>query len=92
MKNNDVGDIIMKKVDELQISNNQLTKMLNKSIGLLMENFVKIALRDFSSAKSLVKIALKQRKTEAIRCKYEEEGLHVPPFMIASITSTCNLN
>jgi MoaA/NifB/PqqE/SkfB family radical SAM enzyme len=92
VKISNLGDKTMKKVDEQQISNNQLTKMLNKSIGLLMENFVKIALRDFSSAKSLVKIALKQRKTETIRCKYEEEGLHVPPFMIASITSTCNLN
>lgn len=81
----------MRKIDEDQMSNKQLTKMLNKAIGLLIEDFIKIALKDFSSAKSLVKIALKQRNSEKIRCKYEVEGLHVPPFMIASITSTCNL-
>lgn len=81
----------MGKNDGVQMPDKQLTKMLNKSIGLLIEDFVKIALEDFSSAKSLVKIALKQRNSEKIRCKYEEEGLHVPPFMIASITSTCNL-
>lgn len=81
----------MKKMVEGTISDNQLTKMLNKSIGVLLEDFIKIALKNFTSAKSIVKIALKQRNSEKIRSKYQNEGLHVPPFMIASITSTCNL-
>lgn len=68
-----------------------LTKMMNKSIGNLVENFIKIALSDFRSAKSIVTVALKQKNRGPIRLKYEKEGLHVPPFMIASITSTCNL-
>lgn len=74
-----------------KLSNKNLTKMMNKSIGLLIEEFIKIALRDFSSAKSILNIALKQKNTANIRNKNEENGLHVPPFMIASITSTCNL-
>lgn len=81
----------MEKENSPQISNGTLTKMLNKSIGVLIEDVIKIALRDFSSVKSIVKVALKQKKTESIRNKYEESGVHVPPFMIASITSICNL-
>ncbi len=81
----------MEKESCSEISNKTLTKMMNKSIGFLIEDFIKIALSDFSSAKNIIKIALKQKKPGNIRNKYEESGLHVPPFMIASITSTCNL-
>jgi len=81
----------MEKENHNEISNKTLTKMMNKSIGFLTEDFIKIALSDFSSAKSIINIALKQKSTAKIRDKYEESGFHVPPFMIASITSSCNL-
>ncbi len=32
------------------------------------------------------------RKSAKIRGKYEQSGIHIPPFMIASITSSCNLH
>lgn len=72
-------------------SGESLTNMMNKSIGNLVEDFIKIALSDFRSAKSIVTVALKQKGRGPIRLKYEREGLHIPPFMIASITTTCNL-
>lgn len=81
----------MDKVNCSGVSDKALANMLNKSMRILIEDFIKIALNDFSSAKSIIKIALKQKNTESIRNRYEESGLHVPPFMIASITSTCNL-
>lgn len=81
----------MERVNCSEISDKTLTKMLNKSIRFLIEDAMKIALSDFSSAKSIIKILLKQKNTAGIRNKYEEAGLHVPPFMIVSITSNCNL-
>jgi len=81
----------MEKENRNEVSNKTLTKMMNKSIGFLTEDFIKIALSDFSSAKSIINIALKQKSTAKLRDKYEESGIHVPPFMIASITSSCNL-
>ena len=81
----------MEKENCNEAANKSLTKMLNKSIGYLLEDFIKIALSDFSSAKSIINIALKQKSTASIRNKYEEMGVHVPPFMITSITSSCNL-
>ncbi len=77
--------------NQTEMSNKTLTNTLNKSIGFLVEDYIKIALSDFTSAKNIIKIALKQKDMANIRKKYEEKGLHVPPFMIASITSTCNL-
>lgn len=73
------------------ISNSVLEKMLNKSIGSLIEDAVKIAVSDFTSAKSILRVLLKQKNAGSIRDRYEEAGIHIPPFMIASITSTCNL-
>lgn len=81
----------MNKENFSDISNTTLTSMLNKSIGFLIEDFIKIALHDFSSIKSIMKIALQQKKAVKVKTKYEDSGIHVPPFMIASITSTCNL-
>ncbi len=82
---------MMEELNDIKESNIMLSKMLNRSIEFLMEDFIKIALKDFASAKSIIKIALEQRNSQKIRVKYEEKGLHVPPFMIASITSVCNL-
>lgn len=41
----------MEKVSISKISNKTLTNMLNNSIELLVEDFIKIVLSDFSSAK-----------------------------------------
>lgn len=74
------------------IQNSELTNRLNHSIESLVKSAMKIAMKDFSSAKNIANILLKQKNTGTTRRKYEDEGVHVPPFMIASITSTCNLN
>ncbi len=74
------------------LSNQALTEKLNQAVGMLISEFVKIAVSDFSSAKNIVKIASRQRKTSLIREKNERKGVHVPPFLIASVTQKCNLN
>lgn len=73
------------------MSQKSLTSLLNKSIGFVAADFMKIALTDFSSIKSIFKIATGQKAMADIRNRYEDQGVHVPPFMIASITSFCNL-
>jgi MoaA/NifB/PqqE/SkfB family radical SAM enzyme len=39
----------------------------------------------------LLSFAIKQKKVRIIRENNETAGLHIPPFLIASITSACNL-
>ena len=40
----------------------------------------------------MAKFAIASRKASKTRLKLEEDGLHVPGFLIASITSSCNLH
>ena len=61
-----------------------------------VERIVKDALKaTFSNPREsafMVKFAAASKKASAKRAAEEEEGLHVPPFLIASITSSCNLH
>lgn len=61
-----------------------------------IENIIKGALRaSFNNTKESVfitKYALSSKKFHKIRKKYELNGEHIPPFLIASITNNCNLN
>ncbi|HEY5563053.1 MAG TPA: hypothetical protein VIK72_15105 [Clostridiaceae bacterium] len=77
---------------EKEISDKALTGILNKNIGNMLDLFIKIAIKDFRGAKSILSIAFKQKERGSIRSAFQEEGIHVPPFMIASITKGCNLN
>jgi MoaA/NifB/PqqE/SkfB family radical SAM enzyme len=40
----------------------------------------------------VLKMVYQARKTKKIRERKEKEGLHIPPFLIASIASSCNLH
>ena len=71
--------------------NGELTDRMNGAIGRLVKNATKIALSDFSAVPSLVNILKRQGAASELRKKHEAEGLHVPPFMIASIVRACNL-
>ncbi len=64
--------------------------LMNKSINQL----VKDALRTSKKLPFLLqigKILRHQRRAARLRHKRENQGLHVPPFMIFSITRRCNL-
>lgn len=65
-----------------------LTNMLNGSIERLIHGAEKSTV--FGS--SFSKMRLRLLKSAAKRKTMEIKGLHVPPFIIASITSKCNLN
>ena len=61
-----------------------------------VENIVKDALRatfrDPRESAFMARFAAASAKASRRRLKYEEEGLHVPSYLIASITSSCNLH
>jgi MoaA/NifB/PqqE/SkfB family radical SAM enzyme len=71
--------------------NGELTDMMNGAIGRLVKNATRIALSDFSAIPALMNILKRQGAAADLRKKHESEGLHVPPFMIASIVRACNL-
>lgn len=69
----------------------ELNGILNNGI----ENITKTAKRFYSKSIKgnafMLKTASSIKKSAKIRAKFENEGTHIPPFLIASITSSCNL-
>ncbi len=66
-------------------------KQLNESLRIFFADMLKAALTSPSTAKFYIKTLGWQRKAAQKRTHLEEEGLHVPPIMIFSITNRCNL-
>lgn len=66
-------------------------KQLNESLRIFFADMLKAALTSPSTAKFYIKTLGWQRKAASKRTHLEEEGLHVPPIMIFSITNRCNL-
>ncbi len=64
---------------------------MNSSIITLMNNARRISMLRPSMVPFVVKTALWQKKAAASRMASRKEGVHVPPFVIFSITDRCNL-
>ena len=60
-------------------------------MGIFFGDMLKAALTSPSTAKFYVNTLRWQRKAAKKRDRFEEQGLHVPPIMIFSITNRCNL-
>lgn len=65
--------------------------MINKSINSLVKDAVRVSIKNPGMLKFLLKSLLKQKRAARLREENEKLGIHVPPFMIASITHKCNL-
>jgi MoaA/NifB/PqqE/SkfB family radical SAM enzyme len=78
-----------------QLINNEnicLDKYLNKEIRILFKNALKILFKDPTITKFFLQTYKWQKKAAKLRLEWEKRGVHVPPFMIFSITERCNLS
>ena len=66
-------------------------KPLNIAIRSYLKDAVRITLKDPSQARFFLRMLRSQREAARTRQKWEREGLHAPPFLIASVTNRCNL-
>ena len=71
--------------------NNQYREMFNATIGETLSQAVRIIAGEPALVIPGTVILHHQRKAAAVRKQHEGEGLLVPPVMIISITSRCNL-
>jgi uncharacterized protein (UPF0218 family) len=69
----------------------QYRDLFNTTIGEVISHAIRIIGADPSLIIPAGKILRYQKKTAKIRAKHEKEGLQVPPVMIISITTRCNL-
>ena len=69
-----------------------LQKYLSEGVGRVVKSALRATLRDPRESAFLLKFAASCKTAENRRDENEGRGLHVPPFLIASITSSCNLH
>ena len=58
----------------------------------IVKSAVLATFRDPRESAFMARFAAASAKAEQRRAAQERQGLHVPPFLIASITSSCNLH
>lgn len=69
-----------------------LTEYMSAAIKRIVANAVKSFFSNPRESAFLTQCAINMKKAALSRNKYEKQGKHIPPFLIASIADTCNLN
>ena len=69
-----------------------LERYLSAGVENIVKNLVKFSAFHPRESLFMAQYALAGKKATALRRAAEERGEHVPPFLIASITSLCNLH
>ncbi|MBO7728096.1 MAG: radical SAM protein [Oscillospiraceae bacterium] len=69
-----------------------LQKHIEQGIEKIVADTIKATLKNPKESAFMLRFAAASKKASKIRMKQEKEGLHVPGFLIASITSSCNLH
>ena len=69
-----------------------LQKYLGNGVKNIVKNAVKSVFSDPRETAFVMRFSAVSAKASAKREKFEEQGEHIPPFLIASTTSQCNLH
>ncbi len=69
-----------------------LERYLTKGVENIIKNAVKATLKNPAESIFMAKFALASKAANKKRAIAEKRGEHIPPFLIASITSSCNLH
>ena len=72
--------------------NTEYIDIFNNSINSLFKDGLKITLKNPSLAGFFARTLISQKKAANKRRSWETKGIHVPPFIIISVTNRCNLN
>jgi len=75
-----------------QLSGVDFNKVLNNSLRIFFKDALKSVLGDPSQAVFFVKTLNWQRRAAKIRQNWKKQGIHIPPILIFSVTSRCNLH
>ena len=65
---------------------------MTRGVERVVQDALRATLHNPRQSTFMARFALASAKASRLRAKQEAEGLHVPAFLIASITSSCNLH
>ncbi len=74
------------------IQHDQGIRVYNQGLMDLLSTAARICISDPAQAGFIARAAGSQRRAAKTRERWEEQGTHVPPLLIISVTSECNLN
>jgi MoaA/NifB/PqqE/SkfB family radical SAM enzyme len=69
-----------------------LEQYLSNGVENIVKGAIKASLKNPKESIFMAKYALASKRARKLRIQAEENGEHIPPFLIASITSQCNLH
>ncbi len=69
-----------------------IQEYMTRGVERIVADAVRATLRNPKESAYMARFALASKAASGKRKKLEEKGEHVPPFLIASITSSCNLH
>ena len=69
-----------------------LAAYLSNSVEKIVKNILRATLKDPRESAFMIRYNAASREAASRRAQYEKDGEHIPPFLIASITSSCNLH
>jgi MoaA/NifB/PqqE/SkfB family radical SAM enzyme len=68
-----------------------LSEYMNEAVERIVNDAIRASLQNPRETAFLLGYLLTSKKAKAKRMKYQENGEHIPPFIIGSISSKCNL-
>ena len=68
-----------------------LSEYINIAIERIIRNALKASLQNPKETSFIVKYISSHKKAVKIRTNFEKNEIHIPPFLIASISTNCNL-
>jgi MoaA/NifB/PqqE/SkfB family radical SAM enzyme len=67
-------------------------KIINRSLRVFLKDVLRAVFRHPSQASFFLRTLNWQREASKTRAKFEREGVHIPPILVFSVTSKCNLH
>jgi MoaA/NifB/PqqE/SkfB family radical SAM enzyme len=77
---------------EVYMEEFNLEKYLSNGVENIVKSALKASLSNPKASIFIAQYAQASKKARTLRMKAKEKGEHIPPFLIASITSQCNLH
>ncbi len=69
-----------------------IQEYMTRGVERVVSDAIKATLKNPKESAYMARFALASKAASKKRAKLEAEGEHIPPFLIASITSSCNLH
>ncbi|WP_026493513.1 radical SAM protein [Butyrivibrio sp. XPD2002] len=69
-----------------------IQKYMTRGVERVVADAIRATLKNPKESAYMAKFAMASKASSKKRAKSEAEGEHIPPFLIASITSSCNLH